>query len=104
LTQIGFSGSIVLTDGVVAEREVLALPEESPAWLDNVENPDGYDPPWPPEFGVYFERQFECDCGEAWIDLHDCDCNDRCPACDLEIEPSVTRERDALTGAYLSSP
>lgn len=79
----------------------LALPTKPPDWLDSVDNPDGFDPPWPPEFGVYFERRFECTCGEEWTDLHDCACNDRCPACNLEIEPSETRERDAMTGAYL---
>lgn len=77
------------------------LPKSSPEWLDAVDNPDGFAPPWPPEFGVYFERLFECPCGEVWRDLHDCDCNDRCPFCNLEIEPNETRERDALTGAYL---
>jgi hypothetical protein len=77
--------------------------EKRPSWLDGVDNPDGFDPPWPAEFGVYFERSFECDCGEAWIDTHDSNCNDRCPACNLEIEPSVTRERDAKTGAYLDA-
>ena len=84
---------------MVSEAES-ALPKDQPEWLDSVENAFG-DPPWPPEFGVYFERVFECDCGQVWVDLHDCNCNDRCPACNLEIEPSQTRERDALTGAYL---
>lgn len=81
----------------------LELPEIPPEWLDRFENFDGTKPPWPPEFGVYFERLFECDCGEEWTDLHDSDCNDRCPACDREIEPCHTLERDALTGAYLKT-
>jgi hypothetical protein len=79
----------------------LQLPRNAPSWLDGVDNLDSFSPPWPPEFGIYFERRFECDCGEAWVDLHDCACNDRCPSCDRETEPSETRERDALTGAYL---
>jgi hypothetical protein len=79
----------------------MALHEKRPKWLDRIENPDGIEPPWPPEFGIYFERRFECECGEVWIDLHDCDCNDRCPACNRETEPSDTRERDAVTGWYL---
>jgi hypothetical protein len=86
------------------EEETLAPPDKLPAWLDGIENRDGLKPPWPPEFNVYFERRFECDCGEVWIDLHDCDCNDRCPRCNHEIEPSESREREALTGAYALVP
>ncbi len=74
--------------------------QEPPAWLSNIENAYG-DPPWPPEFGVYFELLFVCNCGGEWIDLHDCNCNDRCPRCNRETEPSQTRERNAMTGAYL---
>lgn len=81
-------------------RQRMELPTRRPDWLDSVDNADGFKPPWPPEFGVYFERRFECKCGETWIDLHDCDCNDRCPGCNREIEPSETRKRDAMTGAY----
>lgn len=84
----------------MAERD-LRLPSEAPEWLAGIRNPDGFDPIWPPEYGVYFERHFECPCGEAWIDLHDCSCNDKCPACNREIEPDGTRERDAVSGAYL---
>lgn len=78
----------------------MALPKQAPAWLDDIQNLGGFNPPWPPEFGVYFERHFLCDCGEAWIDVHDSDCNDRCLGCNHEIEPAETHERDALTGAY----
>ena len=28
------------------------------------------------------------DCGEEWVDLWDCMCNDRCPKCDKETEPT----------------
>jgi len=77
------------------------LPEIAPKWLSSVANPDGFDPPWPPEFGVYFERRFNCECGEEWIDLHDCNCNDKCPTCNREVEPGEPRARDALTGAYI---
>jgi hypothetical protein len=74
--------------------------EQRPSWLDHIENRNGFGPPWPPDFGVYFERDFECLCGEQWSDLHDSDCNDRCPGCNREIEPRESRERDALTGEY----
>jgi hypothetical protein len=76
------------------------MAERRPAWLDNTKNRNGVAPPWPPEFGVYFERIFRCDCGEQWIDVHDSDCNDRCPACNREVEPRETHERDALSGDY----
>ncbi len=79
----------------------IKTPSEAPQWLDSVSNPDGFDPPWPPEFGVYFERFFACPCGEEWVDLHDADCNDKCPSCNAEMEPKITRERDAVTGAYV---
>lgn len=75
-----------------------------PRWLDDLANPDGVEPPWPPEFGVYFERAFACPCGEEWVDVHDTDCNDKCPSCDREIEPRQTRERRARTGRLLSRP
>lgn len=71
-----------------------------PAWLDGIEDAHGVYPPWPPACGVYFERTFVCICGEVWTDLHDSNCNDKCPACDLEIEYRASRARDALTGAY----
>ena len=81
----------------------MELPELPPAWLDYIKDSYGFGPPWPPEFGVYFERHFKCDCGAVWIDVHDCDCNDRCPRCNREIEPRETLERDALTGSYIES-
>lgn len=76
----------------------LDLPDSPPDWLDSLDNPDGSSPPWPPAFGVYFERQFKCLCGDEWTDVHDSNCNDKCPACDLEIEPRQVRELNAMTG------
>lgn len=70
------------------------------SWLDAIKNPDGVRPPWPPQFGFFFEREFRCVCGNDWVDVHDCDCNDRCPACGLEIEPSLSRRRHAVTGRH----
>jgi hypothetical protein len=32
-------------------------------------------------------NHYECPCGEQWIDEWDCACNDKCPACNKEIEP-----------------
>lgn len=32
-------------------------------------------------------NQYQCPCGEAWGDQWDCPCNDKCPACNKEIEP-----------------
>jgi len=32
-------------------------------------------------------NHYECPCGEQWIDEWDCACNDKCPACNKEVEP-----------------
>lgn len=32
-------------------------------------------------------RNFYRHCGEEWEDEHSCQCNDRCPVCNAEIEP-----------------
>jgi len=34
-------------------------------------------------------RKFYCcsECGHEWEDAWDCLCNDRCPECNVEIEP-----------------
>lgn len=33
-------------------------------------------------------NHYECSCGEEWWDVWDCGCNDHCPKCDKEIQPS----------------
>ena len=30
---------------------------------------------------------YHCPCGTRWFDIWSCMCNDRCPACNIEIEP-----------------
>lgn len=30
---------------------------------------------------------YHCSCGTRWVDCWSCTCNDRCPACNKEIEP-----------------
>ena len=40
----------------------------------------------------FLNEYYCCECGEAWEDEWDCMCNDRCPQCDTEIEP--TRSKD----------
>lgn len=42
-----------------------------------------------------FENHYICDCGEEWYDVWDCTCNDHCPTCDKEIEPTESTELDA---------
>ena len=32
-------------------------------------------------------NHYRCPCGEEWHDRWSCMCNDRCPACNKEIEP-----------------
>jgi hypothetical protein len=37
----------------------------------------------------WFENTYECsECGTTWTDEWSCTCNDRCPACNVETEPS----------------
>jgi hypothetical protein len=37
----------------------------------------------------WFENTYECsECGTTWTDEWSCTCNDRCPECDVETEPS----------------
>lgn len=78
--------------------DLAALPR--PDWLDDVSNPDGIDPHWPPqnEAGVYFERRFECSCDHEWHDVWDCDCDGECPNCGATCTSVDATEIDALTG------
>lgn len=37
----------------------------------------------------WFEKHYVCsECGEEWSDEWSCECNDRCPECNCETEPS----------------
>lgn len=40
-----------------------------------------------PQQSPFYVNYYKCICGEQWTDVHDCTCNDRCPACNKEIEP-----------------
>lgn len=35
----------------------------------------------------WYENHYTCSCGQQWTDEWDCQCNDRCPECNKEIEP-----------------
>lgn len=39
-----------------------------------------------------YRNFYVCPCGETWEDVWSCACNDRCPACNKEIEPSESEE------------
>src|SRR5580704_17446509 len=43
----------------------------------------------------WFRKHHTCPCGTNWWDEWDCLCNDRCAACDAEIEPE---EHEAIQG------
>jgi hypothetical protein len=45
---------------------------------------------------MIFVNFYECPCGTAWHDQWDCACNDRCPSCDTEVEPSRSDAFDAV--------
>ena len=38
-----------------------------------------------------YENQYE-HCGRIWVDEWDCMCNDRCPICNMEIEPFYSED------------
>lgn len=39
---------------------------------------------------IVWENNYKCDCGEEWTDEWSCQCNDRCPGCNAEIEPHTS--------------
>jgi hypothetical protein len=39
-------------------------------------------------------KYYHQECGASWEDEHSCTCNDKCPGCNAEIEPT---ESDDLT-------
>ena len=46
---------------------------------------------WPKP--VKFRNSYECsECGHKWEDVWTCQCNDRCPKCNIEIQPSQSVE------------
>jgi hypothetical protein len=46
-----------------------------------------------PDHAMYFRNFYECSHDETrWHDDWTCMCNDRCPTCDTETEPSYSEE------------
>lgn len=43
-----------------------------------------------------FTNYYECDCGTEWQDNWSCECNDRCPQCNREIEPYKSEENEEV--------
>jgi hypothetical protein len=44
-----------------------------------------------------FRNHYECpNDGTKWHDEWTCKCNDRCPACDREIEPYLSEDIEAI--------
>jgi len=41
---------------------------------------------------IEYTNFYECTCGAKWEDVHDCQCNDRCPECNKEIEPYASED------------
>jgi len=48
---------------------------------------------WP----IIWRKHYRCtaSCGEKWSDDWSCQCNDKCPSCNAEIEPHDVEELDA---------
>lgn len=41
---------------------------------------------------IRFRNFYRCPCGEEWQDEWSSACDDRCPACDSEIEPHKSED------------
>lgn len=56
---------------------------------------------------AWFNKHYECPCGATWSDEWSCECNDRCPDCNKEIEAydsddlTIIMDECANTGAFL---
>ncbi len=48
-----------------------------------------------------FRNYYRCTCGTEWSDEWSCMCNDRCPNCNLEIEPHESEELCLECGAIV---
>jgi hypothetical protein len=75
---------------------------EKPAWSDGVAVTESMcwlclDYHWATEGIVHYGRYFECSrCGTEWYDIWCSDCNDRCPNCNGEIEPSESEVLEVI--------
>jgi hypothetical protein len=41
-----------------------------------------------------YTNHYECPCGTSWDDNWSCSCNDRCPECDKEIQPTYSIDNE----------
>lgn len=55
------------------------------------------------EDDVRFVNHYLCECGHEWEDEWDCACNDRCPACNKEIEPYISDDGSLPEGAVAAA-
>jgi hypothetical protein len=54
----------------------------------------------------WFENSYDCSvCGETWTDEWSCMCNDRCPECNIETEPtsSIDLSRSLIREDYIGA-
>jgi hypothetical protein len=49
----------------------------------------------------WFRKHHTCPCGTDWWDEWECLCNDRCPACNAEIEPDEHEEIEGDNSAKI---
>ncbi len=46
---------------------------------------------------AWFIKHYECDsCGTSWTDEWSSACDDKCPKCNLEIEPDAVEDRTIM--------
>jgi coenzyme F420-reducing hydrogenase gamma subunit len=51
---------------------------------------------------TWYRNEYLCGgCGTEWADEWSCQCNDRCPTCDLEIEPMESYEIEPDTDSKM---
>jgi hypothetical protein len=44
---------------------------------------------------LWWRNFYRCsECGAEWIDYWNCQCNDRCPNCNVEIEPYKSEDTE----------
>jgi hypothetical protein len=51
---------------------------------------------------TWYRNEYLCEeCGTEWVDEWSCQCDDRCPACNLETEPQESHEIEPDTDAKM---
>ena len=97
------------TEGVTKEELIrglerrIAMLKASPDELEQAIEPfDAAFEPEDEEEEGWFRNSYSCSCGEEGEDEWSCACNDKCPSCGREIQPSESIELDPITGEQIN--